>query len=121
MRKIIAAALVASLSLTGCSSVGQFVTSTATEMSSSTPSQATTLASALQAATLVTKAVDVYVNTANPSRATLLELQILNNQVHTTLVDLEHENAAGHSLVFAAFNEALRAFNSYATTKGVSH
>lgn len=117
-RTLVAVALIGlAQPLAGCSTVANI----ATELSSQTPGQVTTLAEALQAATLVTNAVDLYVNTASPSRATLLELQFLNNSLHTALTNLQAANAAGQSLAMASFNEALRAFNSYATSRGVSH
>jgi len=112
---IAAAALALATPLAGCATVANI----ATELSSSTPAQVTTLAEALQAATLVTNAVDIYVNTANPSRAVLLQLQALNNGLHTALVNLQAANAANQSLLMASFNEALGAFRSYATSRGV--
>lgn len=113
--------LAATMALGGCTSLAQFVGTTAQSLSSATPSQARTLAEALQAATLVTDAVDLYVNTGNPSRATLMELQILNDGLHTALGRLQAANAADQSLWLASFNAALEAFNSYATSSGVPH
>jgi hypothetical protein len=97
----------------GCTSLAQFAATTATNMSSSTPAQAT------QAATLVTKAVDIAVNTGKLDRATLIELDALNEGVHAAWLNLKAANDSGHSLVFASFNAALDAFRAYATTKGV--
>lgn len=110
-----------SLALGACAGTAQLVSNVATSLSTATPKQAATLAEALQVATLTTQAVDLYVTTASPSRATLVELQTLNEAVHTALVNLQAANAAGQSLAFAAFNEALSAFSAYATAKGVVH
>lgn len=88
--------------------------SVAQNLSTATPTQVTTLAEAEQAATLVTQAADTYVTTANPSRAKLLQIKALSDAVHVALGNLEAANAAGNSLVFASFNSALQAFNSYA-------
>ncbi len=117
--RIAAIFIATSLALAGCTSIAQFAANTAQSLSSSTPAQARTLDEAVQAATLVTKAATLYVNTANPSRATLEELKILDNQVHTSLVNLQNANAAGQSLAIASFNEALAAFLAYSTSKGI--
>lgn len=107
--------------LAGCASLAQSVSGIATSLSSSTPSQVTTLAEANQAATLVTKAVDIAVQTGKLDRGTLLELQVLNNDLHTALTSLNASNKEGNSLVYAAFNAALTAFNAYATKEGIAH
>lgn len=109
------------LGLSGCASVASGVVQIAQSVSSSTPSQVTTLGDAVAASTLVTQAVDVYVKTGNPSKATLLELQTLNEGLHTALTGLEQANASNQSLELAAFNEALTAFTSYTTAKGITH
>lgn len=103
--------------LADCSTVANI----ATQLSSATPAQATTLAEALQAAKLATDAVDVYVRSANPNRATLAELQTLNEGLHNALVTLEMANANGQSLAMASFNAALTAFNAYSTSQGIAH
>lgn len=72
-----------------------------------------TLADATLAATAATRLVDVYVNTGNPNRATLLELQKLNDGVHSALTDLQRANAAGQSIAMASFNAARDAFLAY--------
>lgn len=118
LRILIAAACIA---LAGCTSTAALIGNTVQSLSSSTPSQVTTLAEALQAATLVTNAVDIYVNTGNPSRATLNELNVLNDGLHTALGNLQTANASNQNLYIATFNEALRAFSSYATASGVTH
>ena len=113
--------LVAALALTGCTSVAQLAATVAQATSSSTPSQVTTLAEAEQGAKLVTDAVDVYVNTASPDRAVLVELKSLSDGVHAAIVSLEAANAKGQSLVYGSFNAALSAFNAYTTAQGISH
>lgn len=112
---LLAAALGIAVPLGAC----QTLTQVATSFSTSTPKQVNTLAEALQAATLATLAVDAYVNATNPNRATLLELQTLNNSLHTALTNLQAANATGQSLAMASFNEALAAFRSYAANRGV--
>jgi len=115
--KILALILAASLAIcsTGCSSVA----SIATQLSSATPTQVSTLADAEIAATAIRQAVDIYVKNGAPSQATLLELQTLNNGLQNALIALRAANAANQSLLIAGFNEALDAFISYSTTKGV--
>lgn len=98
-----------------CSTVANLATS----LSSSSVAQVNTLGDALQAATLVTRAVDLYVTTGHPDRGTLVELKALNEGLHTSLMDLQAANTRGQSLNFAAFNAALDAYNAYATLKGV--
>lgn len=109
------AAVLACAPLGACSTVA----SIATAFSSSSVAQVNTLAAAEQTATLVTKAADLYVNTASPDRGTLIELQALSKGIHSALTDLQAANTAGKSLNFAAFNAALDAYNAYATLKGV--
>lgn len=110
------------LSSGGCTSLASGIASVATSMSSSTPSQVTTLADAVQAADTVTKLADTYVTSGvTISKAQLVQIQALSNGVHTALVNLEAANAAHQSLVFDAFNAALAAYNSYATTQGIAH
>lgn len=124
MKKIlICAVLLCTPLLTGgCTSIASGVASIATNLSSSTPSQVTTLADAVQAADTITKLADTYVTSGvTISKAQLLQMQALSNGVHTALVALEAANSAGQSLDYAAFNAALAAYNSYATTAGIQH
>lgn len=120
MRKI-ALALVLILPLAGCTSVASLVSSTAASMSSTTPTEVRTLAEAEQAATLVTKAVDLYVRTGHPSRATLLELKALSDGVHAAIVELDQAQKNGKSLTYDSVNAALLAFSAYSTAKGIKH
>lgn len=104
---------VVGLALSGCTQTAQTTADIAQSLSTATATQARTLAEALQAAKLCTDAVDLYVNTGNPSRATLVELGLLNDQVHGALLNLQAADAAGQSLALAGFNEALKAFTAY--------
>lgn len=118
-RLLSAFAITAALALGGCATLTSTVAQLADHAASASPHQAATLAEALQAATLITRAVDLYVNVGNPDRATLVELKALNDAVHAALTDLEAADARGGSLTFGTFNAALDAFNAYATAKGV--
>ena len=75
--------------------------------------------------TAAERALDCYVNNGSPSRAVLNELNILVPAVHSALVKVEAANKAGNSALtaaaLAAFNEALAAYESYATQQGVTH
>lgn len=119
MKKVILA-LYLSVALTGCTTVAQLAGNVAVNMSSTASSDVTTLAEAEQAATLLTKAADFYVQNGNPDKAALLEIQQLSNSVHAALVSLEATNAKGGSLLFGSFNAAISAFNAYATVQGIS-
>ena len=109
------------IALGGCASLAQSVSSIATNLSSSTPSQVTSLGEANQAAKIVTDAVDVYVRTGTVSRTTLIQLQKLNKGVHDALVALNQANSAGNPLAYGAFNAALAAFNDFATQQWIAH
>lgn len=119
-RHLIAIGLALSLGLGGCAGFAQFVATTATDMSSSTPREVTTYAQATQAATLVTKAATLAVQVGKFDRATLVQLNALNEGVHAAWLSLKADNASGKSLTFGAFNAALDAFRAYATAKGVA-
>jgi hypothetical protein len=119
LRHILLAAALA-VPLANCTTVASGLSSVATSLSSSTPAQVTTLAQAVQAADLITKAVDVYVKTGNPNVATLKELQALSNAVNAALVSLNTAAQNGQSLVYDSFNAALSAFTAYSTASGVS-
>jgi hypothetical protein len=105
--------LAVSIALGGCAASLETAGNIGQSVSTASPTQARTLAEALQTATLCTDAVDLYVRTGNPSRAALDELNILNDRVHSMLLDLQAANTRGQSLSFAAFNAALQAFNAY--------
>ena len=121
MKHFIAGAIVAlTLMLGGCTSVAEFASHAAASLSSSTPSQVATLADAVNAATLVTKAADLAVQTGKLDRPTLIEIRALNEAVHTALNALETANAQGKSLDYSAFNAALQAWDAYAVSKGIS-
>jgi hypothetical protein len=104
--------------LSSCANVSAAVTALTT--STAAPAAVTTLADAEQSATLVTQAVDLYVKTGNPTKATLQQLQAYSNAVHAALTTLEQANAEGGTLVFASFNAAVAAFNSYSASIGAT-
>ena len=116
-----AAVLAVGLSLGGCTTVASEISTIATNLSSSSSSDVTTLSDAILAATVVTKATDVAVQTGKLDKGTLTQIKALNNGLHAALTDLENANAQGKSLSFAAFNAALDAWNAYATVKGIDH
>ena len=116
MKRLLAFAL--AFSLAGCANlttaIGALTTTT------TAPAAVTTLGDAEQAATLVTQAVDVAVKTGKLNRATLLQLQTYSNAVHAALTTLEQANTEGGTLVFATFNAAVAAFNSYSAAVGAT-
>lgn len=119
LRFALAAAL--ALSLSGCTSLAQVTANVATSLSSSTPTQVTTLAEAINAADLITNSAKVAVDTGRLDAATMKEIDTLSTAVHTALVQLEAANTAGKSLSYAAFQAALDAYLSYSTAEGISH
>lgn len=112
------------LSLGGCTTIGSTLSDIAVATTSATPSQAKTVAEAIQATALVEKSLDLYVTTAKPDAAVLQELKILVPAVHNALVAAEVANSAGNSALtaagLAAFNEALAAVQTYESLKGIS-
>lgn len=118
--KYMALALMLALPLGACADVASFVTSTATNLSSSTPSQVTTLNEAALATDLVVKATKAAVDTNKLDLATLTKLQALRAAVRAAMNDIVAANTAGNSLDFAAFNGALDAYRAYATQKGIT-
>jgi hypothetical protein len=115
-----AAAACIAVALSGCASIAQFASGVATSLSSSSPSQVSTYADATNAAILATKTVDLAVTTLTLSKATLTELQTLNDGLHAAWLQLKAANDAGQSLDYAAFNAALAAYQSYKTSQGIS-
>ena len=109
------------LSVSGCLDTAQFLTNTATELSSSTPAQVTTYAEATQAAKLLTDAVDLLVNTSHLDKDTLTEFALINDTVHDAWLKLKDDKDHGRSLTFGAINGALDLYRTYATSKGVKH
>lgn len=107
-----AGALIA-LSLSGCAQMASLFADAGAATTPPTIAQVSTLADAVQAATVATQAVDLYVNTAKPTPAMLKQLNADNEAVHSALKDLEAAQAAGQNLNFAAFNAALDAYNTY--------
>lgn len=78
----------------------------------STPTDAQTLATAEQSATLATQLVDEYVKNGKLNRADLVKIQQANNAIHAALITLETANLNKQPLSFASFNAAIAAFNS---------
>ena len=119
MRSIIAAGLLC-FALSGCAAMSNLAVS----LTNAGPTQATTIAEATQATTLAEQAVDLYVKNGNPSQAVLLELRGLVTGLHNTLQAAQAANSSGNSATAAAaiatFNEALAAFQAYATKQGVN-
>lgn len=124
MNKLLISAIIASgVILSGCTTVASAISNATVAFTSSTPSQATTVADAAQIATLAEQAVDLYVKNGNPSPAVLNELKVLLADLHTPLVAAENANKSGNSAAAAAavtaFNEALAAYQAYAASAGV--
>ncbi len=107
------------LSLAGCTSMASGVATVATSMSTSTPAQVNTFADATAAATLATRTVDLAVTSLKLDKATLKELQTLNEAVHAAWLPLKDAVDKGQSPSFAAFNAALAAYQSYRTSQGI--
>jgi hypothetical protein len=116
---LVSAIMLGMVGVNSCTTVASTTASIATYLSSPSPTQATTLAEAIQGATLVTNAVDAYVNLGIADRGTLLQLQALSNGVHQALLELMQANKDKKSISYASFNAALKAFNAYTTTIGV--
>lgn len=117
MFKVIA--LGAMIALGGCTTVASGLSDIATSISTSSPTQVATYADATIAADLATRTVDLAVNTGKLDRATLLELDKLNDAVHAAWLQLKAANDAGQSLTFASFNATLAAYQSYRTAEGI--
>lgn len=107
--------------LAGCAETAAFFANTATSFSSSSPSDITNLADAIQAADVVTLSANIAVSTGKLDAGTLKEIDVLSTAVHTAIVDLNADHAAGKRLNFSVFRAALDAYNAYATSKGLNH
>ncbi len=116
---LIAGALALALSAGGCTTVASGLADVATSLSSSSPAQVQTYAEATAAADLATRTVDLAVNNVKFSKATLTELQALNDSLHDAWSKLKAANDAGQSLSFAAFNAALSAYQTYRTEQAI--
>lgn len=103
--------LSAPIAVSGCATVLPIFTQ---------PTDAKTLANVLQLATAATKAVDIAVNTHTLDSGTLVQLKVLNDNVHREVVRLEQDQANHVPLIFSAFNAAMDAFTAYANTKGIA-
>lgn len=107
MRRLI---LAAALALSACAPLQQRL---GHELTSQTSAQVATLADAEQAATVATRAADLWVVNARPSRSHLIKLRQLNEAVHTALQMLEQDRLAGKSLAFGGYNAALQALTAF--------
>jgi hypothetical protein len=115
----LAAVAVLAIYLGGCTTLASFVASTATNLSSGTPEQVTTLGDADLAADAVVHLTTATVDTNKLNAGQLMELQQLRAAVRAALDSLHTASAAGQSLNFAAFNAALDAWRAYKTQQGV--
>lgn len=122
-RGFLAFALAGALVTGGCAEVREIGSDIAVSTTTATPSQAKTVADAIQLTTLAEKSLDVIVTSGVLSRPVLDELAILVPAVHNALKKVEAANSAGNSALtaaaLAAFNEALKAFNIYKQANGV--
>lgn len=116
-----AVALSMTLGLGACASLASFTANTAANLSSSTPSQVSTLADAILVADTITRLGTVAVDTNTLDIATLTEAQALRAGIRAALDNLVADHAQGKSLVFASFNAALKAYKAYATEKGIAN
>lgn len=123
MKRFALAACVA-LGLGGCTTVSSTLSGIAVSATTAGPTQAKTVAEAIQATTLFEKSLDLYMTAGAPNKAVLQELQILVPALHNALSAAETANASGNSALIAAalatFNEALGAVQSYEALKGVA-
>lgn len=120
-RQLAGLALALSVTLGGCTTVAQWTADTAQSLSSSTPTQVSTLADAEIAAKGVHQLIDQAAKSGKLNRAQLGTLNTINEAVNKAMTDLEAANASGQSLTFAALNEALSQWISYSTAQGISH
>jgi hypothetical protein len=117
-------AVAALIMLGGCTTVASGLASIAVSTSSATPSQVKTVDEAVKATAVAERGLDTIVNTGVIPKPVLQQLKIAVQAVHNTLAAVETANASGNSAVLAAamgaFNEALAAYNSYKTLKGIA-
>lgn len=118
-RTLIALAVSGALMTSGCTPLASLTATAATKLSSSTPSQVTTLGDADLAADLLVQGGKVAVDTGKLSSGQLTELQALRAGVRKALDELHAANSANESLNFAAFNAALDAYRAYTTQQGI--
>lgn len=94
-------------------------------LTSAPPSQARSVAEAIQAVTLAEKGLDIYVQSGKADQAVLAQLKILVPAVHNSLKQVEAAQSSGNSALqaaaLAAFNESMAALVSYENLRGVSH
>ena len=109
------------LPLGACTTVAQWTANAAQSLSSTSSTQVSTYADAVLAADAVTKLADAAVNTGKLNRAQLETIQSIRGKVRAAYEQLKAANDAGQSLDFAAINEALVLWSSYATAQGIAH
>lgn len=121
--KTLAGVLALSIATTlgGCTTVAQWTTDIAQNLSSSTPTQVATYADAVLAIDTFTRLADTGVNSGKLSVANLQTLSDIRTKVRAAYETIKAANAAGQSLDFAALNAALALWVSFATAQGISH
>lgn len=109
--------------LGGCANERQAVADVLTSSTTTSPSQAKTLAEAIQLTTVAEHSLDIAVTGELVAPAVLDELKILVPAVHNALKKAEAAQTAGNSPLVAValngFNEALLALNTYKAQKGI--
>lgn len=113
---VVAAVAALSMSLAGCGSLISAGITAGGQAAPSVPNQVTTLAAAEQAATLITKATQAYVDSAKLTPAQLQQISADSDTLHTAITTLESQSAQGVALNFAAVNAALAAWNTYSAS-----
>jgi protein involved in sex pheromone biosynthesis len=120
-RLITSAAISAALILGGCGTTAQWTATVAQKLSSSTPTQATTLADSNIIATGVHKSITQFANSGYATAAQLHTMDDFNERLNKVMNDLNAANAANQSIYIATLNEVLKQWFSYATAEGISH
>ena len=108
-----------SFTLAGCTSIASGLSTVATDLSTSSPSQVSTYYDATTAANLAFQTIGVAATLPGVSHAQLIELQSLNEAVHSAWLVLKAANDAGQSIDYAAFNAAFAAYQSYCVSQGI--
>lgn len=110
---VIAAIAAVCLSLAGCGSLISAGITAGGQAAPAVPNQVTSIAEAEQAATLITKATQAYVDNAKLTKAQLVQISADSDALHSAITTLESQNGQGVALNFAAVNAALAAWNTY--------
>lgn len=124
MKRLLFAVTLALPLLAGCGDFRQGLADVATSSTTTSPSQAKTLAEAIQLTTVAEHSLSIAVNSGKVPVAVLHQLEVLVPAVHNALKKAEDAQRDGNSPLVAAalasFNEALTALNAYKASKGVS-